>query len=87
MDSKYWVKLLLFLSHQYGIGADLFNMMIPMCEVTQSCPTLCNPMDNSLPGSSLHGILQARVLEWVIPTGQEKSETIWNKFCTRGRDL
>ena len=58
-----------------------------MCEVTQSCPTLCNPMDNSLPGFSLHGILQARVLEWVIPTGQEKSETIWNKFCTRGRDL
>ena len=34
-------------------------------EVTQSCPTLCDPMDCSLPGSSLHGILQARVLEWV----------------------
>ena len=33
-------------------------------EVTQSCPTLCDPMDCSLPGSSLHGILQARVLEW-----------------------
>ena len=34
-------------------------------EVTQSCSTLCDPMDCSLPGSSLHGILQARVLEWV----------------------
>ena len=34
-------------------------------EVIQSCPTLCNPMDYSLPGSSLHGILQERVLEWV----------------------
>ena len=34
-------------------------------EIAQSCPTLCNPMDYSLPGSSLHGILQARVLEWV----------------------
>ena len=33
-------------------------------EVTQSCLTLCDPMDYSLPGSSLHGILQARVLEW-----------------------
>ena len=33
-------------------------------EVTQSCPTLCDPMNCSLPGSSLHGILQARVLEW-----------------------
>ena len=34
-------------------------------EVTQSCPTLCNPMDCSLPGSSVHGIFQARVLAWV----------------------
>ena len=31
----------------------------------QSCPTLCDPMDCSLPGSSVHGIFQARVLEWV----------------------
>ena len=34
-------------------------------EVTQSCPTPSNPMDCSLPGSSVHGIFQARVLEWV----------------------
>ena len=33
--------------------------------VTQSCLTLCDPMDCSLPGSSVHGILQARILEWV----------------------
>ena len=33
-------------------------------EVAQSCPTLLNPMDCSLPGSSVHGIFQARVLEW-----------------------
>ena len=33
--------------------------------VTQSCPTLRDPMDCSLPGSSVHGILQARTLEWV----------------------
>ena len=33
-------------------------------EVAQSCPTLRNPMDCSLPGSSIHGIFQARVLEW-----------------------
>ena len=32
--------------------------------VTQSCPTLCDPVDCSLPGSSIHGIFQARVLEW-----------------------
>ena len=34
-------------------------------EVTQSCPTLCDPVDCSLPGSSVHQILQARILEWV----------------------
>ena len=34
-------------------------------EVAQSCPTLRDPMDPSLPGSSVHGIFQARVLEWV----------------------
>ena len=33
--------------------------------VTQSCPTLCNFVDYSLSGSSIHGILQARILEWV----------------------
>ena len=33
-------------------------------QVAQSCPTLSNPMDCSLPGSSVHGIFQARVLEW-----------------------
>ena len=33
-------------------------------EVAQSCPTLSHPMDCSLPGSSVHGIFQARVLEW-----------------------
>ena len=34
-------------------------------ESLQSCPTLCDPMDRSPPGSSVHGILQARILEWV----------------------
>ena len=33
--------------------------------VTQSCPTLFDPMDSSPPGSSVHGILQAKVLEWI----------------------
>ena len=40
--------------------------------VAQSCPTLCNPMDCSPPGSSVHGILQARTLEWVgIPFSRD----------------
>ena len=36
-----------------------------VCSVSQLCPTLCEPMGYSPPGSSVHGILQARILEWV----------------------
>ena len=37
-----------------------------MCaKLLQSCPTLCDPVDSSPPGSSVHGILQARILQWV----------------------
>ena len=43
--------------------------------VAQSCPTLCDPMDCSPPGSSVHGILQARTLEWVaIPFSRGSSQ-------------
>ena len=45
-------------------------------EVAQSCPTLRDPMDCSLPGSSVHGIFQARVLEWVTQLS----------LATRGED-
>ena len=41
------------------------SMIAMKIEVTQSCPTLCDPTDCSLPGSSIHGIFQARILEWV----------------------
>ena len=43
----------------------VFNNNTTICSVTQSCLTLCNPMDCSPPGSSVHGIFQARILEWV----------------------
>ena len=43
--------------------------------VAQSCPTLCGPMDCSLLGSSVHGILQARILKWVaIPFSRGSSQ-------------
>ena len=43
--------------------------------VTQSCPTLCDPMDCSPSGSSVHRILQARILEWVaIPFTRGSSQ-------------
>ena len=46
------------------------------CEVTQWCLTFCNPMDCSLPGSSVHGIFQARVLEWVAISFSKPREYI-----------
>ena len=48
-------------------------------EVTQSCPTLSDPMDCSPPGSSIHGIFQARVLEWGA-IEIKKTKTLQNKF-------
>ena len=45
-------------------------------EFAQSCLTLSDPMDYSLPGSSIHGIFQARVLEWGAIAFQEKLYTI-----------
>ena len=50
-----------------GVGCQCLLQCMKMkseSEVTQSCPTLREPMDCSLPGSSVHGIFQARVLEW-----------------------
>ena len=67
--SSTWVALLI------GLGNCLFSQAVcslrtssvsyPFDEVTQSCPTLSHPMDCSLPGSSVCGIFQARILEWV----------------------
>ena len=50
-----------------GVGCHLLLQCMKVkseSEVAQSCPTLRDPMDCSLPGSSVHGIFQARVLEW-----------------------
>ena len=60
-------------------------------KVTQSCPTLCDLMDYSPPGSSVHGILQARILEWVAisfsrgsswPRNQTRVSCIAGRFFT-----
>ena len=51
-------------------------------EVTQSCPTLSNPMDCSPPGSSIHGIFQARVLEWgAVSFSAKDGEDIYMSIC------
>ena len=59
-----------FHSHVYMDGTSTLQL----CSVSQSCPTLCDPTDCNLPGFSIHGILQARVLEWVaIPFSRGSS--------------
>ena len=56
----------------------------PVCVlVAQSCLTLCNPMDCSLPGSSVCGILQARILEWVPMPFSSRSQPAWAQIPTQ----
>ena len=43
----------------------LISEGLTLAKLLQSCLTLCDPMDCSPPGASVHGILQARILEWV----------------------
>ena len=57
-------------------------------EVAQSFPTLCNPVDCSLPGSSVHGIFQARILEWVaisFSRGSSRPRNRTRVSCIAGR--
>ena len=47
------------------LRAVVFKLILVLCAKSlQSCPTLCDPIDGSPPGSSIHGIFQAGVLEW-----------------------
>ena len=65
----------LFPSSKYHFGFSHFlrtskvtivgNEVVCVCSVAQLCASLCDPMDYSPPGSSVHGIFQARILEWV----------------------
>ena len=57
-------------------------------EASQSCPTLCNPLDCSPPGSSVHGILQPRTLEWVaisFSRGSSQPRDQTQVFCIASR--
>jgi len=52
----------------------LENLACVHAQLLQSCPTLCDPVDRSPPGSSVNGILQARILEWVdVPSSRGSS--------------
>ena len=55
---RYWKALYVYINLEK-------HLMHAVAKSLQSCPTLWDPMDCSLPGFSVHGILQARTLEWV----------------------
>ena len=79
--------------HQFG-ESQLMKVLLLVSEVkvkvlvAQSCLTLCNPMDCSSPGSSIYGIFQARILEWVVilfSRGSSPPKHRTQVFCTVGR--
>ena len=64
-----------FQNNDLLVGNEVTKMVIAAAaaaKLLQSCPTLCVPIDSSPPGSSAHGIFQARVLEWTKMVGRSK---------------
>ena len=57
-------KCIMTCIHHYNITQIAAAAAAAAAKSLQSCPTLCDPIDSSPPGSSIHGIFQARVLEW-----------------------
>ena len=65
-------------THLFSLGPFAYSIYISAAAAAnslQSCLTLCNPMDCSPPGSSVHGIFQARILQWVaIPSSRGSAQ-------------
>ena len=81
------IGIIVYLTYLVIIVAKYLEPLSSCPEVAQSCPTLCDPMDCSPPGSSLHGILQAIVLEWVViyfSRGSSKPRDQTQVFCIPG---
>ena len=82
------VKALVFPVVMYRCTSWTIKKAESESEVAQSCPTLCDPVDCSLPGSSVHGIFQARILEWVaisFSRGSSRPRDRTLVSCTAGR--
>ena len=58
-----------------------YQVILYVCSVTQSCPTLHNPMDCGLPGSFVYGILQAWILEWIAISSSKGSSRPRDQTC------
>ena len=69
---KYKVNSWNYLHHKVATTISLVNILCMHAQLLQLCLTLCNPMDCSLAGSSVYGILRARILKWVaMPSSRE----------------
>ena len=87
MDRKAWHAAVHGVSKSQTRLSDWTNLS-SVVKVTQSCPTLCNPMDCSPPGSSVYGIFQARILEWITLPCSRRSPWTRNETwvsCIAGR--
>jgi len=91
-----WCWILYFFFFNFLIGGKLFyNVLLlvsVLCSVAQSCPTLFGSMDCSPPGSSAHGIFQARILEWVAisfsrESSQPRDQTRISNISCIGRQI
>ena len=74
-----WTSGNSWFTYCWSLAWRILSIILLACEseseVVQSCPTLCDPMHGSLPGSSVHGIFQARILEWAaIPWSRGSSQ-------------
>ena len=90
-ESRYVSLVIFTISSRSGDDSSLRHMLSCCCLVAQSCLTLCDSMDCSPLGSSVHGILQIRILEWTVisfsrgsspPRGQTHVSCIAGRFFT-----
>ena len=79
-------QLIIIFGQVLNMLFSFFDEFIVRAELLQTCPILCDPMDCSPPGSSVHGILQARILEWVaMPSSQPRDRSCVSYVSFIGR--
>ena len=87
IEKLYILFIYIYIIYNIYIYIYIYSMH---AKTLQSCPTLCDPMECSLPGSSVRGILQARILEWVTisfsrGTSQPRDQTHVSRVSCTGR--
>ena len=85
-DEVYRKYGLMKISAMKYVNQNWLQMCVCVCvcacaQSLQSCPNLCNPMDYSPPGSSIHGILQARILECIFMSSSRRSSQPRSNLC------